>query len=240
MTITKGTESAQKILVWVTLVMATIYSLAYYFLLRFWPPPSPSLTAAQVVALYAQHNIEFRFGVFIMIVSGAFYLPWAVVLSIQMAHEEKGLPVWAITQALASTIGTFLFAFPPVLWGVAAFSVDRDPGLTVMMNDFAWLTFVTPSSFFPFQILPIAAVAFSVKADEVNTAFPRWLGWVMVWVAITGTSGAIAQLFKSGPFAWNGLVPFYIPVGIFGGWFCVQAYYLLKAIGYQERIAAGG
>jgi hypothetical protein len=33
MTITKGTESAQKILIWVTLVMATIYSLAYYFML---------------------------------------------------------------------------------------------------------------------------------------------------------------------------------------------------------------
>lgn len=230
--------NAQRGLLLVGLTLSTIYALAYYFLLDFWPPPSPTLSAAEVVQLYAHSNAQFRVGVVLMIISGAFWLPWAVVIAIQMARDEPGTPVWAITQAFGSVVGTALFlSLSPLIWGMAAFSVDRAPELTVLLNECAWLTFITAAQFLPFQTFPVVVVAFSRKKDEANSAFPRWLGWLSLLMGICAEVGAVAQMFKTGPFAWNGLFTFYLPVAIYGTWMGAITFTLFRAIGRQERAA---
>lgn len=232
---TRINARTQRILIGVTLGLAAVYAYAFYFLVEFFPPPSPTLPQAQIIDLYAHANLQFRIGVVLMILSGGFFIPWSVVIGVQMARDEDGVPMWAITQALASTLGAWLVAFPPVMWGIAAFSVDRAPEVTVLMHEAAWLTFVTPGSFFPFQTFPIAVVALSAYKDEALSAFPRWLGWVTLWAGTFGAIAAMAQLFKTGPFAWNGLFPFYMPIITFGAWMCSATYCLLRAIRRQEQ-----
>ena len=227
----------QKTMIWIAFIMANIYSLAYFYLVEFWPPPPPTLSAEQVVALYAHANLQFRIGVVVMIVTGAFYTPWSIVVAIQMARDEPGIPIWAITQVLTSTIGSALFAFPPVIWGMAAFSVERAPELTLLLHEVAWLTFITPASFFSFQTFTIAVVALSAYKKE-NSAFPRWLGWLTLWTGITGTAGVMAQLFKTGPFAWNGIFPFYLPLAVFAIWLFALGITMYRAIGRQEQAGA--
>lgn len=229
---------AQRALLLVGMVMSTVYGAAFYFLLDFWPPPSPMLSAAEVVELYAHSNSAFRAGVVLMIVTGSFWMAWAVVIGVQMARDEQGTPIWAITQAFGSTVGTALFlSLSPLIWGMAAFSVDRAPELTVMLNECAWLTFITAASFLPFQTFPVAVVAFSKKKDEANSAFPRWLGWLSLFMGICAEVGAVAQMFKVGPFAWNGLFTFYLPVIVYGAWMGAITFTLIRAISRQENAA---
>jgi hypothetical protein len=226
--------SSQRALIWIGIVLAVIYSFALVALLGFIPAPSPSLGVAEVVQLYARHNLQFRFGVALMIISGAFALPWGVVITAQMAREEKGFPIWAALQLVATTLGVWLFAFPPVLWGVAAFTVTRDPALTMLMHELAWLAFVTPVSFFAFQLIPVAVICLR-KTNDKYSAFPRWLGYLTISLAIVGELGFAAMLFKSGPFAWNGLFTFYLPLVFYGAWETAIIITLLRAIGHQER-----
>src|SRR5437868_10113800 len=92
------TIKAQRFLLWFALICATVFFYSWGWLMGFFPPPSPSLTADQVVALYGEHNIQFRVGVFLALITGAFMMPYSVVISMQMARLEKGVPIWAIVQ----------------------------------------------------------------------------------------------------------------------------------------------
>lgn len=230
-------EKNQIALIWWAIIFAIIYGTAYYFLTGFFPPPPANLDNEQVVQLYAADNMSLRIGVVICLLMGAFQLPWVVVVAAQMARLERGMPVWAIVQLMAGGIGAILFVLPPLFWGVAAFTVERNPEVTVLMHELAFLTFITPVSLFLFQSLPVAFVAFQQK-DVKHSPFPRWIGYFSVWLTISAECGALAQLFKTGPFAWNGLFTFWLPLSIFSAWFAVLSYTMIKAIKAQAADTA--
>jgi hypothetical protein len=227
---------SQKALLWTFLVFSQIYTWSFVYLLGFWPPVSAALTAAQVLELYSRHNMEFRAGVALMMVSGAFYLPFTVVIAAQMARCESGFAIWSKMQLSSGVLGTWVFGFPPFLWGVAAFSVDRDPGLTLLMHEFGWLCFVTPPTYFALQLIPIAVVSLSGGGTS-NSAFPRWIGFLTIWTALSASSGVMAMLFKTGPFAWNGLISFYMPLTVFTTWLISISVTMIRAINGQARVA---
>lgn len=225
----------QKIMIWIGVVMANVFTLAFVYLLDFWPLPQPAFSAAQVLELYTRHNLQSRFGVVTMCLTSCFMLPWTVVIVAQMYRLEKGFPIWTVLAGLAGTLGTWLFAFPTMIWGVAAFMVDRDPNITLMLHQFAFLMFIAPANFFLMQTVPIAVVSLSPNNTDPYTAFPRWLGWATLWTGILGSSGIMAFVFNVGPFAWNGLISFYLPVVVFTAWIVAFIYCLLRAISQQQR-----
>ena len=230
------TATSQRVLIWMGLAMSMIWFGAYALLMGFFPPPPPSMPAVQVVELYTQHITQFRIGVVLTLVFCGFNLPWGVVFSVQLARREKGVPIWAIMQGLASVLSTVLFFLPPIFWAVAAFSPERDPAITLLMHELAFLTFLTPIGAFPLQLMPIVVVALT-RQDKDDEAFPRWVGWLSLWVMVAAEPAVVAVMFKAGPFAWNNLFPFWVPIGIFGPWMGALIYTLLRAIKRQEQMA---
>jgi hypothetical protein len=228
----------QRILIWVGVAMSTVFTLAFLYLLEFWPLPKPTLGVDEVFELYARHPIQSRIGAVVMCLVSCFVLPWTVVTCLQMKRIEKGFPLWTLLAALAGTLGAWLFAFPPMLWGVAAFMTDSNPEFTFLMHRFGWLMFVAPANFFPMQMIPIAVIALSRDNTDPHTALPRWLGWLALWDGILGSSGIMSFVFHTGPFAWNGLFSFWMPLVFFMVWLTALIYCLLRAIGHQERVGA--
>jgi hypothetical protein len=229
---------SQRGMLWAGVIMSTVYTLAFVYLCEFWPLPSPTLDAAQVLELYTRHNLQTRFGAVLMSLTGAFYLPWAIVICAQMNRIEKGFPVWTVMCGLASTLGAWLFAIPAIIWGIAGFTVERDPQITLFAHQIGFLFFVAPACFFPMQLIPIAVVSLSPNNTDEHPAFPRWFGWFSLWTAVLASSGQMSMLFKTGPFAWNGLLSFYMPLVVFTVWVVVLVYTLLRAIGHQQRSAS--
>jgi hypothetical protein len=231
---------SQRVLLWGGVVLATVYFIGYAVLMGFMPPPPPELSADEVAQLYTGNNTRFRIGVVLMLVCAGFNQLWTVVISAQMVRDEKGVPIWSIMQATAGTLSTWLFMGPPIFWGVAAFSAaTRDPALTLLMHELAFITFITPVAMFPLQVVPIAVVCLTRKSDDYTSAFPRWLGYFTGWMVVSAEAGVAALLFnKTGPFAWNGLFPFWIPLSLFGFWLGAVIFCLLRAIGRQEAAGA--
>ncbi len=235
MNLFNATPRTQRMLIFLTLAMASTYFAALVFLMEIFPPPSPDISADQVALIYSHANLKFRIGVAIMIITGGFYIPWSMVIAVQMDRIEKRTSIWTMLQAVVSASGTWIFALPPLLWGAAAFNAGRDPAITGLMHELGFLVFYCASSFFPFQLIAISIVSLSERNTDPHTAFPRWLGWLCLWAGVIASEGFVGVIFNSGPFSWNGIFVFWLPVIIFTIWMIAMTIMMFRAIALQEK-----
>jgi hypothetical protein len=225
---------AQRFMVWTTIGLCVLFGIAVMGLMRFLPAVPANLSADQVVPLYAEHNIRFRIGVLLALISGGFIIPLTLVISVQMARLERGVPVWALLQGVTGVLGSILIWLPILIWGAAAFSPERPPELIRMFHELGWLMFIATLSLFPMQLIGIIYVAFTKDEDDAVSAFPRWLGYLTAWQLVQSFGGPIAILFKSGIFAWDGLLPFWLPFILFFAWLVAVCWTILRALRAQE------
>jgi hypothetical protein len=232
-----ASATTQRTLIFLALSMAGAYFFALIFLMQIFPPPAPNLPAAEVARVYQHSNIRFRVGAALAIIVGGFYLPWSMAIAVQMDRIEKGSSIWTMLQAVTSAAGTWIFALPPLLWAAAAYNAARNPEITSLMHEAAFLVFYCASSFFPFQLVAVGVVSLSKNNVDPNTAFPRWLGWLSLWTAGVASEGFVGVVFNSGPFSWNGVFVFYLPLAVFTVWMVAMATMMLRAIKLQTRQA---
>jgi hypothetical protein len=126
---------------------------------------------------------------------------------------------------------------PPIIWGTAAFSVDRAPELTLLLHELGFISFITPLTVFPIALVAVLVICFTKDEADNVSAFPRWIGYLTAWQAVQSFGGPVALLFKSGIFSWSGLIPFWLPFLLFSAWFGAQSWTMLRALKHQE--AAG-
>ena len=227
-----SSECTQKILVWWGLAMTAIYGAVLFFLLRMLPPPSAAWPAERVAQFYADNSGAIKVGAVIASWTSAFMVPIAVVVAIQIARHEKGRPVWSILAGISGSMMSIFLVLPPLFWGVAAFTPTRAPEITATVHELGLPTLVTTDQYFVFIWVAVVVVCL-VPNSVAHTPFPRWFGYFSGWVAVMFEVGAVAFLAKSGPFSWNGLLVFWIPLSAFGAWLIVMAVLLFRAINAQ-------
>ncbi len=225
--------SAQRALVWWALAFTAIYGAAFIFLMKMAPPPPPTLTPEQVAAFYAANAATERLGTAIAAWTSGFMVPLAVVIAVQLARLEKGVPIWAITELVGGIMMSIFLVLPPDFWGAAAFHPDRLPAATAVINDLANLTLVTTDQYYMFQLVPIIVVALTTAA-RADSPFPRWFGYYTLFTGLIFEVGPLGFLFSGGPFAWNGVVVFWLPFIFFGLWIAVTSVLILRAIKRQK------
>ena len=79
----------------------------------------------------------------------------------------------------------------------------------------------------------IATTLFSDKSE--TPLYPRWVAYLNLWCGLLGAPGGLIVFFKSGPFAYDGLIGFYIPFGVFTLWIVVMTVQMLKVQARDER-----
>ena len=75
-----------------------------------------------------------------------------------------------------------------------------------------------------------ATAAVELMDDRPEPMIPRWLTWLTIAGAFTVFFAAGPAFFKSGPFAYHGLLAFYLPVVIWGGYIALTTWYMLKEL----------
>jgi hypothetical protein len=141
-------------------------------------------------------------------------------------------------QLIGGVMTSIFVVFPPILWGIAAFSPERPAEITLLIHQCAAIIFVTTTQYFIFQIVAIAVVAFTQKVDP-HSPFPRWFGYLSIWIAFLTEIAVAGYLTKTGPFAWNGLFVFWLPLGAASLWLVMLAVMMLRALGRQRAHAPG-
>lgn len=207
---------------------AIFYVLGWWFIAGFVPPHAPLMSATDLAEFYGQNTGTIRFGILLAMIGSGMVIPFAAVIAIQMRRIEGNAPVLTYTAMMAGAVGTLILLIPTVLWTAAAFRPERNPDLILLLNDFAWLLLIMT---FPSFFVWFVSIGLAILSDPRDPPlFARWVGYFNIWLAVLAIPGGLVTFFKTGPFAWNGLLAFWVPVSVFVAWFLVMFWVLLRAI----------
>lgn len=211
------TPRAQLWCIWMIVPFLVIYLFGFWGLAGFIPPSPPGNSAADTLAFYNANRTAIRAGQLIGIVCSGFFFVWPAAVAAQMARiEGVPLPMFAVMQYVMGAVLGLLFMLCNLIWTVAAYREDMAPGTLQMLHDAGWLIFVMAYPEYIVQLVCIGVVGLSDK--RATPWLPRWACYLTFWVAFAGIGGGFATFFKAGPFAWNGLIGFWLPVAFFLIW----------------------
>jgi hypothetical protein len=234
-------NSHQKLLrylAWSGPVLMVVFSIGLILLARFFPPPAPTASAEDIVKLYQDHALGIRVGCFTMVIGLVFLVPWGTGIAMWTRHIDDRFAILSNAQIACVAMSTAIIVLIPTVWALAAFRPGQmDPDITRTINDLGWflLLFAWP----PFSIWN-ALVAIAILSDESDSpVFPRWSGYLSIWCALLLAPGGLMAFFKTGPFAWNGIMAFYIPLAVFFVWLVGMTVVMLQAsANYAIRTSA--
>jgi hypothetical protein len=157
--------------------------------------------------------------------------PLIAVIAVQMLRMERGRPpVLTLIQVLTGAATGVLLLLPMLLMAMISFRPDRNPELTVTLNDIAWLLFLTPIA--PFMIQNVA-IGIAILGDDRQT-LPRWVGYMNFWVAILFIPDVMAFFFHSGPLAWNGVLVFWLALAAYSAFLIVMGVVIARVVRTQD------
>jgi hypothetical protein len=222
---------AQWISLWMTPLFGVLLLIAFLAFPGFLPPMSPGMSAEQVAAFYTENSAMIRFSMITFNLCGILLIPFFMVIVVQIKRMATPSSVLAYCYLSAAATGATVFAVADVFWLVAAYRPERDPQLTMLLNDMAWLMFTAPVGMIVVQNL---VLALAVHLDErSNPVFPRWVIGFSLVIAAAMTPAACAVIFRSGPLAWDGAVSFWLKIGAFSLYLVVMFFVVRAAIKNQ-------
>lgn len=221
----------QNILLWMTPVAGVLFLLAYALFPPFSPPMSPTMSPQEVAAFFKDNVAAIRGVVIYCNVIGATLVPFFAIIAVQMLRVVNSSPVFAYAYIICVGIGLTSFILADYCWGVAVFRPDRDPQILSLLNDMAWIFFITPAGLMVVQNLCLAiSIYLDARPDPV---FPRWVAHFNLLTAILLLPGAFSLLFKTGPLAWDGVLSFDLRLATFVVYVAVMFFALLRIVNRQ-------
>jgi hypothetical protein len=223
------TRGVDRAFAWSGVVFVLAFGVGLALFANFIPPPAPSDTADEVAAMYRDHNGRIRTGVLVCYFGLPFFYAWAAVVARQTRRIPGASPALQTCQAAALAGAIMVFVFSCMFWWTAAYRPDtRSPETTQALHDLSWITFV--AAFIPYVVWA-ASIGLAILSDtDVDPIYPRWVGYCAFFAAISLTTSAFLPFFKSGPFAWNGLFGFWVPLCDFFFWVVVMIVFTLRAV----------
>jgi len=220
---------------WCVPIAVTLFGVSLMSLAHFIPPLAPTLTAEEVAAHFRDHGMAICLAMTLFLFSGTLLAPITAIFCVLIKRIEGRASVLTYTQLVTGTVALILFVPPAICWAAAAYRPDRDISQILLLNDLGWFFFIMVV---PPGILQVIVLGMAMLQDKRRQPlFPRWLAYVNFWLAVIFVPGGLVPLFKTGPFAWNGLIAFWIPVGLFGAWWLLMFVMCLKAIKTPDTAA---
>jgi hypothetical protein len=193
------------------------------------PNPAPSLTAEALKLRYLADLGEIRLGFIVSLITVCLYLPWSCLLAGQMAKiEGKNMPILSLLQLLGGGLTVMVVSFSATFWVVAAFRPEADASTFQLMTDTGWLCIDLQYSCTTLQMVAAALVGLSDK--RATPLFPRWACFLTIWCAISFFPASMTGVLKTGPFAWNGMLSYYLPYFCWLCWFSTASIFMLKEV----------
>ena len=222
------------ILWWSLPAVALIWVSAFVLFPGFTPPMSPTMSAEQVAAFYRDpaHLSRIRGSMILFNWFCVGLIPVLILIMMQIRRMAHRTPIFAYCMLGCAAGGPTIFLVANIFWLLAAFRPERNPELTLMYNDLAWITF---TSGVPFLIAQSMILALAIYFDDPEQpVLPRWVAHFNLLVAAALVPAAFVALTLSGPVAWDGILSFWLKNIAIGVWIVVMGAVLGRAI-HRER-----
>lgn len=198
------------------------------------PPLSPGLPATELHAHYAENSIRLRTAFVLSVFFIPFYMVLSSVVSQVMRKIEGNDGPLAVVEQMGGALTVVVGMVSGICWLTAAYRVEeRTPELVRALHDYGWLMFDTTYMVTGVQMLAMATVF--LRDRRTQPLIPRLLSWYSVFVVVAFLPLSLLPFFYTGPFAWSGVVCYWVSLGSWFLWVLMLCFYLFRAIGRLEQ-----
>ena len=223
------------ILFWTLPAVALIWISAFFLFPGFLHPMSPTMSAAEVAGFYRDEAARIRYSMILFNWFGVGLVPVVVLLALQVRRMAHRTPILSYSLIACAGGPPALFLIANMFWLLGAFRPDRAPELTMLFNDLAWITFSVMVSYLIAQCLLLALAIYWDRND--TRVFRPWVAHFNVATAVALMPAAFTALALDGPFAWDGLLSFWLKNIAIATWIIVMGVVLGQTIMRQRRSA---
>ena len=222
------------LLLWTLAAVGLVWLSAFLLFPGFVPPMSPTMSAEQVAAFYRDpENLpRIRYSMIVFNWFAVGLIPILALIALQIRRMAHRTPIFTYAIIACAAGGPTIFLMANLFWLLAAFRPERDPQLTLLLNDLAWVTFSSQVGFLIAQSV-ILALAIYLDRHE-RPVFRRWVAHFNLVVAALLAPAAFVGAALTGPIAWDGLLTFWVRNVAIGLWIVVMGVVLGQAIQRQQ------
>ncbi|GAA0616085.1 hypothetical protein GCM10009547_17640 [Sporichthya brevicatena] len=192
-----------------------------------WVPPfSPDGSFEELANNFRdQDNVRIAAAMFFF--GGAVFVFPTVAIAGQLRRiEGTARPVMTWAQLLSGAVGVLGIQIAAAIWLAISFYDGSSDDVVSTMNAMAWFFILGAVAPAVFQNMAIATVVLSGD----GAVYPRWIGYLNLYCALGLTLGVLTPFFQDGPFAWNGIVGFWVVAVDFFVWMFVMWWATVRAI----------
>ena len=205
-----------------------LFLAGFWFIAGFVPPPDPAASADQVTAMFVADGPWIKIGMIVSTAGAVLTLPWQAAIATQMRRVEGRPYPLTIVWLLGAALFCLEFVYPLMFWMVTAYRPEIGPEITQRLNDLAWISLLGVVGTAVAQAFALGTVV--VRDTAEAPAFPRWYGYFCFWAGLLFLPATLIVFFRSGPFAWNGIIAWWTVLSVFAGWILVTTALTVRAI----------
>lgn len=226
------TPAAHRLCLWGGHLCTLLY-MGGFLLAGFLPIPGPDWPADKLAQWLAHNKTIYQVGCLLMLWGAGMMGPWGAALSIWTRKTEARFPVIYVAQIVSLAASVALFIIIEIFWALAALRATEIPvEITQMLYDAGWYFFLWIGP--PFYIWVSTFGAGILLNPPEHQMFPRWIGWFSLASVLCWVMGTMMVFFRTGPTAYSGMLPTWIPLIEFFIWMEILTFYGFRAIRLQE------
>jgi hypothetical protein len=228
-------SDGELVLLWTLPALGLIWISAFLLFPGFVHPMSPTMSAEDVAAFYRdpENLARIRYSMILFNWFGVGLVPMLVLIVLQVRRMAHRTPILSYALLGCASGGPTLFLVANLFWLLAAFRPERDPQLTQLFNDLAWVTFTSQVGFLIGQSLFIALAIYLDR--QPRPVFKTWVAHFNLGVAAALAPASFTALALAGVMAWDGLLSFWIRNAAIALWIVVMGVVLGQTIHRQRR-----
>jgi hypothetical protein len=196
-------------------------------------PPIPANHAAQDLANHYRGDANLiRIGMGLAMTFVVLYMVWGLAIAkviergIERGTDNNVLSTLALWGAGLTVVPLLIGS---AFWLTGSYRPKAlDPSILQLFYDMPWLLINLAYAVTTLQMIAMG-VAF-LRDKREKPLFPRWLSWMGIWVGISFALELFLPYFKTGPFARQGFVNFWIEFFLWFFWIIFVTVGILKAI----------
>lgn len=194
------------------------------------PPIPADRTADQLAEHFRTHYNEVRAGMAGAMLFGVLYLPWTLSITKVMEwmnpHTNdmlSKLQMWGGGLTVVPLVTSSVF------WLTGSYRPDvLPPYLLQMLYDQGWLLI---DMFYAITTIPMVAVGMAgLKDYRTKPLIPAWACWFSIWAGISFLFELLMPFFKTGLFARQGWLNFWVEFLVWFLYILIISYYVFKAV----------
>ncbi|MDW5611862.1 MULTISPECIES: hypothetical protein [Mycobacteriaceae] len=218
-----------RIALWCNWIFVALTAVGWLGIAHFWAPARADLgMEATRIWFTESHRWGVIVGCTLFYIAAGILTPGSIAFGMMLSRIEGRHPVWSFTTAVCGVFISLIVFLNCCAWIVAAYRPEFGADVVQSWYDWAWFAFLLGWIYLAVEMAASAVV--ELMDDRPAPMIPRWFTWLTLFGAVSIFTAAGPAFFKSGPFAYHGLLAFYMPVAVWGLYLVVTTGFMLKEL----------